>query len=205
MTREQFAHHLMQALLKKGDYAFIDLYVMLKDEAQVNPDYMGSIQTLLVSGIAKLDDTQRFKPKGAITRGDAAGWLYDTIQFVAKNTPIEPPADQQPFPLTGLNLSTKAIGADVNEVTVSAQAPNPGYGIRIASISFEGDQAVITVAPVYPDKNKSFAQVITEVKAVTYVSSAFKPVLGNNVSGGGSAASGGSMGIIGSDGDTQNE
>ncbi|SFI59152.1 S-layer homology domain-containing protein [Paenibacillus sp. UNC496MF] len=208
MTREQFAHHLMQALLKKGDYAFIDLYVVLKDEAEVNPDYMGSVQRLLVSGIAKLDDTQRFEPKAAITRGDAAGWLYDTIRFVATHEPIEPPVDQQPFPLSDLTLSAKAVSADVNEVTVSAQAPNPGYGIRIASIAFDGDQAVVYVEPIYPEKGKMYPQVITQVKAVTYVSSAYKAVLGGQGAGTGSSSgssAGGSAGIIGSDGDTQRD
>ncbi|QHW30328.1 S-layer homology domain-containing protein [Paenibacillus rhizovicinus] len=212
MTREQFAHHLMQALLKKGDYAFIDIYLTLKDEADVNPDYMGSVQRLLISGIAKLDDSQNFHPKAIITRGDAAGWLYDTIQFVNKNTPIEPPVDEQPFPLTDLNLKSNVINADVNEVTVTAQAPNPGYGMRISSISFDGEQAIIHVEPIYPDKDKQYAQVMTEVKAVTYVSSAFKPVLeqnGTNAGAGSTGSSGsaasGSTGIIGSDGDSQND
>ncbi|MFC4808333.1 S-layer homology domain-containing protein [Paenibacillus sp. GCM10023250] len=207
MTREQFAHHLMQALLKKGDYAFIDLYVVLKDEAKVNPDYMGSVQRLLVSGIAKLDNTQLFKPKAMITRGDAAGWLYDTIRFAADHEPIEPPAEQQPFPLGDLTLSTKPVSADVNEVTVSAQAPNPGYGIRIASIAFEGDQAIVYVEATYPEKGKMYPQVITQVKAVTYVSSAYKAVLGGQGAGtgssAGSSAAGGSTGILGSDGNTQ--
>ncbi|MBM7564318.1 S-layer homology domain-containing protein [Paenibacillus sacheonensis] len=206
MTREQFGHHLMQALLKKGDYAFIDLYVMLNDEADVNPDYMGSIQKLLITKIANLDAKQNFYPKTIITRGDAAGWLYDTIQFVNTNAPIEPPDAEQPFPLTDLKLTTEAISPDVNKVTLSAQAPHPGYGVRISSIEFAGDQAVIHVEAIYPDKDKQYPQVITEVKAVTYVSSAFKPVIGENAMDAGSGSSaGGSTGIIGSDGDTQSD
>lgn len=205
MTREQFAHHLMQALLKKGDYAFIDIYVELKDEADVNSAYMGSIQKLLITNIAKLDADQKFNPKATITRGDAAGWLYDTMQFVAKNTPVNPP-DDQPYPLTDLALTVKAVNADVNEVTVSATAPHPGYGMRIASITFDGKQAVIDIEPIYPDKDKSYPQVVTELKTVTYVSSAFKPVLGDNgASTGSGSAAGGSTGIIGSDGDSQND
>ncbi|WP_219836391.1 S-layer homology domain-containing protein [Paenibacillus sp. R14(2021)] len=206
MTREQFAHHLIQALLSKGDYAFVDMYAVLQDEKDVNPDYMGSVQKLLITGIAKLDAKHNFYPKTLITRGDAAGWLYDTISFV-KDTPAQPPiVDPAPSPFFDMNLSVKPVNADVNEVTVSAQAPNPGYGIRIASISFEGDQAIIHVAPIYPEKGKFFAQVITTVKAVTYVSSSLKPVLGETGAGSppnpGSAVSG-STGIIGSDGDSQ--
>ncbi|RAP76922.1 S-layer homology domain-containing protein [Paenibacillus montanisoli] len=192
MTREQFAHHLMKGVLKKGDFAFIDLYIMLKDEKDVTPAYMDSIQKLLITKIAQLDSSQKFYPKKSITRSDAAGWLYGAIQFVKNTPPIPPVEEPEPFPLFDLKVTVKSVNADVNEVTVSAQAPNPGYGLRIGSISFEGNQAIIQVVPVYPDKDKMYPQVITEVKAVTYVASGLKPVLADT-----GASSGGSTGIIG--------
>ena len=177
MTREQFAHHLVRALLTKGDYAFIDLYATMKDEAAVNPAYMDSIQKLLTSGIAKLDSKQQFNPTAIITRGDAAGWLYDAIQFVERNTPAKPTVSDRPFPLNDVKLTTRAINSAINEITISAQAPNPGYSLRVTSITFEGDQAIIHIEPVYPDKNKSYAQVIADVKVVTYVAASYTPVL----------------------------
>ncbi|WP_308638961.1 S-layer homology domain-containing protein [Paenibacillus silvisoli] len=191
MTREQFAHHLMKCVLKKGDFAFIDLYVMLKDEKEVTPAYMDSIQKLLITKIAQLDSKEKFNPKAAITRSDAAGWLYGAIQFVKNTPPIPPVEEPEPFPLYDVKLSVKAVNADVNEVTVSAQAPNPGYGLKIGSITFEGDKAIVQVVPVYPDKDKMYPQVITEVKAVTYVASGFKPVLAET-----GASSAGSAGMI---------
>ncbi|MBP3964300.1 S-layer homology domain-containing protein [Paenibacillus lignilyticus] len=195
MTREQFAHHLMKGILRQGDFAFIDLYVVMKDEADVEQTYMDSIQKLLILKIAQLDKEQKFSPKSAVTRSDAAGWLHGAIQFV-KNTPPVPPVEEPvPFPLYDLQLSSKAVNSEITEVTVSAQAPNPGYGLRISSISFEGDQAIIHVEPIYPDKDKFYAQVITNVKAVTYIASGFKPVLGEA-----GASVGGSTGIIGGNG-----
>ncbi|SEN14668.1 S-layer homology domain-containing protein [Paenibacillus sp. OV219] len=194
MTREQFAHHLYKALIRSGDFAFDDLGVVLKDEADVNPTFMGSIQTLITTHIIGIDASQKFNPKAAITRSEAAGWLYNTIKFV-EDQPSMPVEQPDSSPLFDVKLTTTAVNNDVNAVTVSAQAPNPGYGVRISSISFEGDQAIIYVEPTYPDKDKMYPQVITEVKAVTYVSSAFKPVLG--VSGN---SIGGSTGIIGDNG-----
>lgn len=194
MTREQFAHHLYKALLRTGNYAFDDLAVVLKDEQDINPSYYGSIQTLITTHIIGIDASQKFNPKAAITRSEAAGWLYNTIQYVEDHAsmPVDQPTSS---PLFDVNLSSTAVNKDVTAVTVSAQAPNPGYGIRISSISFEGNQAIIEVEPTYPDKDKMYPQVITEVKAVTYVSSAYTPVLGTS-----GASIGGSTGIIGSNG-----
>jgi hypothetical protein len=174
MTREQFAHHLFKAVQQKGDYAFIEMYMLIEDEADVDKAYMDSIQKLLVSKIATLDSENKFYPKKAITRGDAAGWLYDAIKFVKETTPIPP---QPELPTFELKLSVTSVNAEVNKVTVSTQVPHPGYGIRISSIQFEGEQAVIHVETVLPDPDKMYPQVITDVQVSTYVDAAFKPVL----------------------------
>jgi len=205
MTREQFAYYLFQGVLQKGDYAFIDIYALINDEAEVNKTYMNNIQKLLIAKIATLDSKQNFYPKKEITRGTAAGWLFDSIQFVeerAKETvPGEEPVSS---PLTGLNVTTKPFNDNVNEVTVSATVPHPGYGLKIALISFDGDKAVLQVEAVYPEGDKLYPQVITEVKAVTYVASAYTPVVADeasSVSNPGAAA--GSTGIIREGGSSQ--
>lgn len=174
MTREQFAHHLFKAMLTKGDYAFIEMFMLLEDEADVNKDYMDSIQKLLISKIITLDSSNKFYPKKAITRSDAAGWLYDAITFVKETTPIPDLPEQPPL---ALKLSVTAVNSEINKVTVSAQVPHPGYSIRIASISFEGDQAVIYVETVLPDPDRMYPQVITDVQVSTYVDAKLKPVL----------------------------
>ncbi|WP_424768340.1 protease complex subunit PrcB family protein [Paenibacillus sp. sgz302251] len=174
MTREQFAHYLFKAVLTKGDYAFIKIFLLLEDEAEVKGEYMDSVQKLIISKIVILDSSNKFYPKQAITRSDAAGWLYDAISFVKETKPIPELQAHLGF---DLKLSVTPVNADINKVTVSTQVPHPGYGIRIASIEFEGDQAIIYVETVMPDPDKMYPQVITDVQVSAYVDSAFKPVL----------------------------
>jgi len=174
ITKEQFAHHLFQAMMTKGDYAFIEIYKIIKDEADVNSAYMNSIQKLLISNIATVDKDNNFYPTQPITRGEAAAWLHDGLKFVAETTPINPKPE---FPEFEQKLTVEAVNEHVNKVTLSAQMPHPGYGLRIASIQFEGDQAIIYTEALLPDPDKMYPQVITEVKVTTYVDAAFKPVL----------------------------
>lgn len=191
MTREQFADALFKAVSAKGKWMYPQLFVTLKYEKDVNPAYMESIQKLIVSEIVELGNDSAFLPKKPITRSDAAAWLHDAIGFVDRMKEETPSPAQPDNPLKELTLSVQKAADGINKVTVTAKAPNPGYGLRIASIVFEGSKAVIWVEPVYPDPGKVYAQVITEVKAVTFVDAAFTPVLaGGSGSQGSSAASG---------------
>lgn len=173
MTREQFAHHLFKAISKKGDYAFIEMFMLINDEKDVNADYMNSVQKLLLSKIATLDAKQNFYPKTAITRGDAAAWLYDGLAFVDSTPPVMTGEN----PNMNLKLDVTAVNKEVNKVTISGQAPHPGYGLRILSVTFEDGQAVIHVETVQPDPDKMYPQVITDIQVVTYVDAELKPVL----------------------------
>lgn len=173
MTREQFAHHVMTAIETHGEYAYPMIYIMINDEADIAPEYNNSIQKVLVTRIASLDDEGNFKPKMNIKRGEAAGWLHDAIQFKAEAIII----DQEPSPLFDLTLTSEAVNADVNKVTIAAQAPHPGYGMRIASILFEDDKAVIFTEPIMPDPDMMYPQVIADVQASVYVGSEYKPIL----------------------------
>lgn len=177
MTKEQFAHHLFQAMMTKGDYAFIKIYMVVNDEADVNGEYMDSIQKLLISKIASVDQENNFYPTQAITRGVAAAWLHDGITFVEDQPTLEP---EPQTPIYDQKLTVEAVNKDINKVTISAQMPHPGYGLRIASIHFDGDQAVIYVEAIEPDPDKMYPQVITEVKVSTYLDSSLKPVLPAN-------------------------
>ncbi|MDQ0059499.1 S-layer homology domain-containing protein [Paenibacillus harenae] len=189
MTREQFAHHLFKAISTKGDYAFIEIFMMIADEADVNTAYMDSIQKLLISKIAQLDSANKFYPKKNITRGDAAGWLYDSIQFVKNAEEIIPP-EPTPDPIIDAKLTVAPVNGDVNKVTVTAQVPHPGYGIRIASIAFEGKQAILRLEATLPDPDKMYPQVITDVQVSTYVDAAYEPVIASSEGGGTSDSAG---------------
>lgn len=177
-TREQFAHWLYNAIEAKGDYAWIEIYMMIEDEDQVDPAYMTSIQRLLIGKIAKTDKNGKFHPKQPITRSEAAGMLHRALEFV-KNTPPVEPIEPQEGILTDVKLKTESVNADIVKVTVSAQAPHPGYGLEIANISFQGNQAIISYRTVLPDPAAFYPQVITEVSAVTYIPAKYEAVLGD--------------------------
>ncbi|MFB9325383.1 S-layer homology domain-containing protein [Paenibacillus aurantiacus] len=176
MTREQFAHYLFRAMIAKQELAFIEIYKVIGDEKDVTAGYMGSIQNLLIADIVKLDASQNFNPKLPITRSEAAAWTHDAIAYLKAHD--EPNEEERPqSPLHDLALSTKAVNERINAVTITAQVPHPGYGIRIASITFEGSRAIIHVEPVLPKQGQMYPQVITDVNVTTYVDAVYKPEL----------------------------
>ncbi len=192
ITKEQFAHLLLKAILTKGDYAFPEIYIMLEDEKDVSADMKGSIQALLVSKIADLDNGY-FYPKKEITRSEAAQMLNKAIRFVKTTEPLPPieePVDSD------VKMTVSKVDDEVNKVTVTwGEKPNPGYGISVSKIEFSANgEAYIYYKLHYPEKNKVYPQVITEAKTDTFLSSKFKPVLkkGSNAKSdsGGSAGAG---------------
>jgi hypothetical protein len=177
VTREQFAHWLYNAIESKGDYAWIEIYMMIEDEDQVDPAYMTSIQRLLIGKIAKTDKDGKFRPKQPITRSEAAGMLHRALEFVKNTPPIEPLNPYEGI-LSDVTLKTESVNAYITKVTVSAQAPHPGYGLEIANIAFQGNQAIISWRVVLPDPAAFYPQVITEVSAVTYIPAGYEAVPG---------------------------
>ncbi len=176
-TREQFTHWLYNAIEAKGDFAWTKMYFQLKDEDQVDREYMNSIQLLLNGKIAVLDDNGKFHPKQPITRSEAAGMLYRAIELVKNRPPVEP-ANPETGLLADVKLTTEKVNADIVKVTVSAKAPHPGYGLEIANIAFLGDKAAVSYRAILPDPAALYPQVITEVKAVAYVPASYQAELG---------------------------
>lgn len=176
ISREAFAHHLLKAMLLKGDYPFTKRLFIFEDEAEVDPDYMHSIQLLMNAGILQVDGDSKFHPKEAITRIDAAILLYDTLEFMKQY--------ELPIPGDGITdhevtMTTEAISQDLNKVTVSwGEQPNSGYTISITKVVFPDEQtAEIHYSLGYPKEDEMYTQVITTPTATTYVSSAYTPVL----------------------------
>ncbi|RUS48373.1 S-layer homology domain-containing protein [Cohnella sp. AR92] len=179
ITREQFAHWLFQAISTKGDYAYTEQYMLRGDEDKVTPAFSGSIQKLLIAGIAQLDKKQNFRPQDTITRSEAAILLDNAIQFVEKTPTVEtetPPASV----LSDVKLTSGAYSSDITKVTLTATAPHPGYGFEVASIEFQGGNAIVNYRALPPDPDKMYAQVLTEVTAVAYIPASYKPVLGTD-------------------------
>ncbi|GAB7387945.1 hypothetical protein BSNK01_17820 [Bacillaceae bacterium] len=202
ITREQFAHLLMQAVEKAADLAWIEIYVQIADEKEIDPDYMTSIQRLLIAHIAELDEKGNFYPKRALTRKEAAEWLQKTVRLLAaqqnekpgEDRPGREPGDEPVWhkPVTGkpgggpgdgvdrrVEMTVEKINGEVNKVTVSwGEKPNAGYRVTITKIQFgETGEARIYYRLETPRPGQMYPQVITRPKAETYVSSQYKPVL----------------------------
>lgn len=173
VTREQFADLLCQAMLTKGPYAFIEIYMLIGDEASVDPAYMGSIQTLLIAKIAKLDEQQLFQPKNRLTRSQAAVWLDNAIQFVKSHPETGSNPSAEPTNET-ITVTTRSVSASLNEVILTrGERPNPGYGISVDTITFSGDKAIIGYSLHNPVPGRMYPAMVVEVKTTTYVDSRY--------------------------------
>ncbi len=173
ITREQFAFYQDHALEATGNYSFIELYVLLADENNVDSRYMTAIQHLLIGKIAELDDHNRFRPKADITRSEAAVMLYNAITFVKNHANDTMPPVQQ-----NVAVQVKKINDEVNKVTLSwGEQPTTGYSIVIEAIRFSNNAAA-TIEYVLntPPPGSLQAQHVTYPQAETYLSSKYKPV-----------------------------
>lgn len=171
ITREQFGEMLVRALEKKGNFPLVKMFIPIKDEAQITPEYQGALQRLLLYKIADLDKEGMFNPKAELTRGQAAGWIFNAIRVLETHI-------QKPEPIEDVSVKVEKVTDDVNKVTLSrGQKPNAGYSISIQNVRFDQNgQAVISYTLQDPKPDTMYADVITEAKAVTYVSSAYKAV-----------------------------
>ncbi|GIP36422.1 S-layer homology domain-containing protein [Paenibacillus sp. J2TS4] len=178
LTREQFAELLFKAIELTGEYYFIDIYMILNDEDQVDKNYMSSIQRLLIAKIASTDDNGNFRPKDNITRSEASSMIYEAIRFVDENkdlNPVPPVQDQE------VELITEKVTEEVNKAIVSwGMKGNPGYRVSIDRIEFKEDEAIVYYSLHEPDPDQMYPQVITEAKAETYVDSKYTIVLQPN-------------------------
>jgi hypothetical protein len=172
MTREQFADLLVTALEKKANIPTVKMFIMIADEDQITTEVQGKIQRLLLYKIAELDSDRKFNPKGELTRGEAASWVYNAIRIAAEHA-------KKPQPQEEVSVVVEKITDDVNKVTLSrGEKPNAGYGIQIDGLRFHADGTATVMYKLNdPQPGQMYAQVITTPTAVTYISSQYKPVL----------------------------
>ncbi|NOV03045.1 S-layer homology domain-containing protein [Paenibacillus planticolens] len=170
ITREQFGDLLVHALEKKGNFPLIKMFIMIKDEDQINVNYQGTLQRLLLYKIAQLDKDGNFNPKAELTRGEAANWVYKAIRYVETHTQNQAPVEE-------VSVKVEKVNDDINKVTLSKELPNPGYGLAIQAIEFSSvGQAVIKYTVQQPNPDMMYPQVITEAKVETYVSSKYNVI-----------------------------
>lgn len=171
MTKEQFADLLFKAMTSKEDIPFIQLWVMINDEADISPEYMNSIQKMIISKIEKLDKDKNYNPKKLLSRSDAAMMLYNTILFFEEYTNgIVENKD--------VTIDITPLTENVNQIIVSWGEKTYGHTIKVNKVEFTTEQeAVIYFQLGYPNPNKSYPQVMTYPKDIVYLSSQYTPIL----------------------------
>lgn len=176
ITRAQFAHLLTQGLLSKGNFPVTRMYFEISDGDKLPAEVNNSLQTLLNTRIISLEAGSKFRPNDAITRAEAAIWIYDAAEFAKR---VITPANQTPAPVYEKAEVAVVKAADgVNKVSLTVNnLPNLGYGLMIQKIEFNKDMtAVIYYTVTQPDPNKMYPQVISKATIVTYLSDVYKPV-----------------------------
>lgn len=170
MTREQFAHLLIQAIDTKGSFPVIKMIVELKDADQVDPQFSYSLQRLFLHKLAEPADGMAY-PKRELTRGEAAVWVHKAIQFVETHT------QKPPAPAEKVSITVEKVSDEVNKITLSrGEKPSSGYLIQVTGIRFDEKEGKAYVQYVLtdPKPDMNYLTVITEPKAVTFVSSKYK-------------------------------
>jgi hypothetical protein len=176
LTREAFAAYLFGALMTKMNYVSTMIWLEIKDQDEISKDKTIAVQELVKSKIAPLENGS-FRPKAEITRSEAADMLYNTMQFIKDNPNLgEQPTTPAPAAHEEVTVTSVAVNADVNKIVLSrGTKPNTGYGIKIVGVDFTSEgQATIRYSLQNPEPHHMYAQVLTEPKAETYVSSAYK-------------------------------
>lgn len=178
VTREMFAHWLMHAVYRSGDFPFIEIFMLISDGDEIDGSYMDSVQKLLIAKIASLEEDQTFRPKQELTRGQAAVWLDGALRFVESrlSAPAQPQTEEPQR--DDVSMQVEKVNEQVNKVTLSwGTKPNSGYRIEVRSLAFgENGEAVVHYELTVPQPGDAYATVITEPKAVVYIPSQYTPV-----------------------------
>jgi hypothetical protein len=190
MTRAQFANLLTQALQSKGNFPVTLMYANVTDGSKMSEAEMSSLQILVNTRIVTLEKNGTFRPTEAITRAEAAVWLYDAAKFAKEViTPEDNNTDTGYQYEAAVKLEKAADGVNKATLTVS-NLPNPGYGLSIDRIEFgKNKTAVIYFSVTKPDPGMMYPQVISDAAAVTYLPDGYTATAQSLTEAGGSPGS----------------
>ncbi|UTW70167.1 hypothetical protein KHA80_05910 [Anaerobacillus sp. HL2] len=73
---------LFTAMTTKYEMAFIELWMMIDDEAEITPEYMNSIQKLLISKNCRTRGWRIQSKRKKLQEPEAAVMLHRTVLFV---------------------------------------------------------------------------------------------------------------------------
>ncbi|MBP1992398.1 S-layer homology domain-containing protein [Paenibacillus eucommiae] len=178
ITRAQFAQLLGEALDTKGNFPVTKMFFQISDGENLPQDIQGRLQILLNTKIIKLGEDGKFRPQDAITRSEAADWIFEASDFVRRVIQAEPEKEPVVEESHKATVTIEKVNDQVNKVVLTVEGlPNPGYKVVINEIKFASDQIATVHYSVHkPDPNMSYPQVITDGKAETYLSSYYKPL-----------------------------
>ncbi|MNI60881.1 hypothetical protein D3C73_1161210 [compost metagenome] len=144
------------------------MLVNFTDEDQIDPKLNYNLQRMILHNFTTLGEDGKFNPKQPITRGEAAVWVHNAIQFVESHAE-KPPVQEE------IKVSVEKVNDAVNKIVLSrGEKPTGGYGIAINSVRFEQDgKAIISYTLADPSPDSMNTQVITVPTAHTYVSSEY--------------------------------
>ncbi|WP_019912998.1 S-layer homology domain-containing protein [Paenibacillus sp. HW567] len=177
MTRIQFAHLLTQALQSKGNFPVTMMYANISDGSKLATAEMNSLQILVNTHLVTLEKNNTFRPNDAVTRAEAAVWIYDAVKFAA--TVIQPDdSSTAPSYAYEAAVTLEKAGDGVNKATLTvSNLPNPGYGLSIERIEFgKNKTAVIYFTVTKPAPGQMYPQVISQATAVTYLPEGYTAV-----------------------------
>ncbi|MGN7762857.1 S-layer homology domain-containing protein [Paenibacillus sp. 22594] len=171
MTRIQFAHLLTQALQSKGNFPVTLMYADISDGGKLSNAEMNSLQILVNTHLVTLEKNNTFRPNDAVTRSEAAVWIYDAAEFART---VIAPDDGTAAPSQMMyegSVTLEKAGDGVNKATITvSDLPNPGYGLTINRIEFGKDKtAVIYFSITKPAPGKMYPMVISKGTVVTYL------------------------------------
>ncbi|MDO3410615.1 S-layer homology domain-containing protein [Saccharibacillus sp. CPCC 101409] len=179
ITREAFASLLLEGVNTTGDYATTKMYLVFKDEKDFTSKHVGAVQTLGNMKIISADADGNFRPQDPITRMEAAQMVYNAIEFIDRVN--NQPSEGTEGPEVSVTTATESDGRVKATLTVSL--PNPGYGLKISDVKYEGDKATVVYTITQPDPGMMYPQVITEATASTYLNKAYAEVTAEQAGG----------------------
>ncbi|ANF96598.1 S-layer homology domain-containing protein [Paenibacillus bovis] len=187
VTREQFAIWLHQAINTTGQYPTTKMMIIFKDQSSISKEASNAIQDLAnMNVIPRSSVGQEFKPKEAITRLDAAKWVYSAVEMVERHnqpqagddtsTSPQPSEGEQMANTPEMSISSTADGKQ--KVTLHVELPNPGYNLKIDNVKLTDDKrAIISYSLQQPEPGMMYPQVITEGTAATIIPAGYTPEL----------------------------
>lgn len=171
MTREAFASLLLEGINTTGQYPTTKMFIVFEDENEFTKEHMNAIQTLGNMRILS-PASGEFRPQEPITRMEAAQMVYNAVEFIQNVTG----GSDEGSETNSVSVVTSKEADGRVKATLKASLPNPGYGLKIEGVKYDGGKAIVQYSVTNPDPDMMYPQVITDVEASTYLTGTYTEV-----------------------------